>query len=194
MFRQCGGFLLLAFFLPLLVRAADEGRLMTYPDIHGTTIVFTYEGDLWTTTTAGGTAARLTSHPGREFAARFSPDGATLAFTAQYDDGTNAYLMPAGGGTPTRLTYLPRPVQTLCVDTGRFTHHFPLDVRYRHFPGSDALWRRQNRHPARTASRRPRCAVQLLARRCFHALLPPRERGVLLEALQGGTVPGYLAV
>jgi tricorn protease len=113
MFRQYGGSMLLALFLPLLVRAADEGRLMTYPDIHGKAIVFTYEGDLWTTTTAGGTAARLTSHPGREFAARFSPDGTTLAFTAQYDDGTNAYLMPAGGGTPTRLTYLPRPLQTL---------------------------------------------------------------------------------
>lgn len=50
MFRQCGGFLLFAFFLPLIVRAAEEGRLITYPEIHGNAIVFTCEGDLWTTT------------------------------------------------------------------------------------------------------------------------------------------------
>ena len=34
-----------------------------------------------------------------------SPDGRWLAFTAQYDGGTELYLMPAAGGAPKRLTW-----------------------------------------------------------------------------------------
>src|SRR5437867_1928367 len=36
------------------------------PAIHGQTIVFTAEGDLWQVGIEGGTARRLTSHPGSE--------------------------------------------------------------------------------------------------------------------------------
>jgi tricorn protease len=35
---------------------------------------------------------------------KFSPDGKSVAFTAQYDGNTEIYLMPAGGGIPKRLT------------------------------------------------------------------------------------------
>lgn len=89
----------------LLLGQSDLPRFVTHPDIHGDQVVFTYEGDLWTGTVKGGPARRLTSHPGEEFAARFSPDGKWLAFTGQYDGGSNAYVMPAGGGTPRRLTW-----------------------------------------------------------------------------------------
>ena len=34
--------------------------------------------------------------------------GPTLAFNAQYDGGTDVYVMPADGGTPRRLTWDPR--------------------------------------------------------------------------------------
>jgi len=37
-----------------------------YPAIHGDTIVFTAEGDLWSVNGRGGLARRLTSHPGTE--------------------------------------------------------------------------------------------------------------------------------
>ena len=35
----------------------------------------------------------------------FSPDGKTIAFTAQYDGNTEVYTIPAEGGSPKRLTY-----------------------------------------------------------------------------------------
>ena len=93
---------------------AVEGRFMHHPDIHGTTVVFTYEGDLWLVPSAGGVATRLTNHPGNEYGAHFSPDGTRLAFTAAYDGGSpNIYLMNSTGGTPTRLTYVPGSVQSL---------------------------------------------------------------------------------
>ena len=34
----------------------------------------------------------------------FSPDGQTIAFSAQYDGNTDVYTIPLAGGTPTRLT------------------------------------------------------------------------------------------
>ncbi len=92
---------------------AAEARFMTYPDIHGDKIVFTYEGDLWLAAADGGTAARLTSFPGDEYAAKFSPDGQWLAFTGNYDGQPAVYLMAAAGGEPRRLTYQPGYVQTV---------------------------------------------------------------------------------
>jgi len=92
----------------LLAGAAAAGTpalLMQYPDIRGDVIVFSYEGDLWRASAAGGAAQRLTTHPGTEFAAKISPDGRTVAFTGSYDGAQAIYTMPIEGGPPTRLTY-----------------------------------------------------------------------------------------
>jgi tricorn protease len=88
-----------------LTAAPDEARLLRFPTIHGDKIVFTYAGDLYTVPAAGGTARRLTSHPGFEMFPRFSPDGSQVAFTAQYDGNTEVFVVPAAGGEPKRLTY-----------------------------------------------------------------------------------------
>ncbi|MCU0646199.1 MAG: protease, partial [bacterium] len=90
---------------PNYLTAAIEGRFMQFPDIRGDKIVFTYEGDLWTISQTCGLAIRLTTHPGNEYAAKFSPDGKSIAFTGNYHSGDNVYLMPIDGGEPTRLTY-----------------------------------------------------------------------------------------
>ena len=37
----------------------------------------------------------------------FSPDGQTIAFSAQYDGNTDVYTIPVAGGAPTRLTWHP---------------------------------------------------------------------------------------
>jgi tricorn protease len=37
----------------------------------------------------------------------FSPDGATIAFSAQYDGNTDVYVVPVQGGAPRRLTWHP---------------------------------------------------------------------------------------
>jgi tricorn protease len=80
---------------------------MRHADVHGDTIVFTYEDDLWLVPASGGDARRITRDGGREYLAKFSPDGKWLAFTAQYDGGNDVYVMPATGGVPRRLTYHP---------------------------------------------------------------------------------------
>lgn len=75
-----------------------------YPALHGDTVVFTAEGDLWSVPVSGGTARRLTTHPAEESQAAISPDGRTLAFVAGYDGGSDVYAMPLGGGLPKRLS------------------------------------------------------------------------------------------
>ncbi len=84
---------------------AEEGRLLRFPTTNGQDVVFSYAGDLYKAPLSGGQAVRLTSHVGYEMFARYSPDGNTIAFTAQYDGNTEVYSIPARGGEPQRLTY-----------------------------------------------------------------------------------------
>ena len=92
--------------LSLQVFAQDnEARLMRFPAIHDNQVVFSYAGNLYTVDPNGGTARKLTSSPGYEMFARFSPDGKNIAFTGQYDGNTEVYVMPSQGGDPKRVTY-----------------------------------------------------------------------------------------
>jgi len=93
--------------------AASPARFMRYPDIRGDLIVFSYEGDLWSMPAAGGTARRLTTHPGTEEAAKIAPDGKTVVFTGAYDGAPSLYVMPAEGGVPQRLTWVGSGVQAV---------------------------------------------------------------------------------
>ncbi|HEV8590810.1 MAG TPA: hypothetical protein VGQ55_01805, partial [Pyrinomonadaceae bacterium] len=93
--------------LALTVGAFAQTKLLRFPDIYGDKVVFTYGGDLWTASVSGGSASRLTAHPGVETYAKFSPDGKWIAFTGQYDGDEQVYVMPSGGGEPKQLTFYP---------------------------------------------------------------------------------------
>ena len=95
---------LLLLLAPDLAAQSNRGYYR-YPAIHGNTIVFTAEGDLWQVGTEGGAARRLTTHAGEESRAAFSPDGKTIAFSANYEGPTEVYTMPASGGLPSRRTF-----------------------------------------------------------------------------------------
>ncbi len=100
-----------AIFAGLLVCAVANGaaqtKLLRFPDISGERVVFTYGGDLWTAPSSGGSAIRLTSHPGIEVFGKFSPDGKWIAFTGQYDGDEQVYVVSSGGGVPRQLTFYP---------------------------------------------------------------------------------------
>ncbi len=85
--------------------AAGRNGYYRFPAIHGDTVVFTSESDLWTVDVKGGPARRLTSHPGFEAYPAISPDGQILAFSAQYEGPTEVYTMPLAGGLPERHTF-----------------------------------------------------------------------------------------
>jgi tricorn protease len=92
----------------LLSPAAFAGtKLLRFPDVCGDKVVFTYAGDLWLASTGGGTATRLTAGPGLEQSARFSPDCAQIAFTAEYGGDDQVYTVATVGGEPKQLTFYP---------------------------------------------------------------------------------------
>ena len=92
-------------FTHITVMAQNETGLLRFPAIHGNQIVFTYAGDLYSVEATGGIARKLTNDIGYEVFARFSPDGKTIAFTAQYDGNTEVYTMNSQGGEPNRISY-----------------------------------------------------------------------------------------
>ncbi len=105
--RSLPAILLLAFSGVALAQNMPEGRLLRFPDISKNEIAFSYGGDIWLVSREGGTARRITSFPGQELFAKFSPDGKWIAFTGQYDGNYNVYIMPAEGGEPKQLTFHP---------------------------------------------------------------------------------------
>lgn len=103
--KRLTSLVLVAFAVTLPAAAQIDAGLFRYPDVSKTSIVFTYANDLWLVPKEGGTAIKLSSPPGVESFPKFSPDGATVAYTGNYDGNQDVYVVPAGGGVPTRLTY-----------------------------------------------------------------------------------------
>jgi tricorn protease len=89
--------------------AAEEAPLLANsPTLNRTQVVFVYGGYLWSVPREGGEARQLTTG-GHEALPAFSPDGNWIAFTGQYDGNVDAYVVPAEGGEPRRLTWHPDP-------------------------------------------------------------------------------------
>jgi tricorn protease len=86
-----------------------DTRLLSQPTCSAQHIAFIYADDLWIADLDGKNPRRLTSDIGIESNPAFSPDGKTIAFSAQYDGNTDVYVMSIGGGSPRRLTSHPGP-------------------------------------------------------------------------------------
>ena len=97
----------MAVLLLFAASATAQTKLLRFPDIRGDQVVFTYAGDLWLAPVTGGEARQLTTHPGLELFAKFSPDGRYIAFTGQYDGDEQVYVVPTTGGAPQQLTFYP---------------------------------------------------------------------------------------
>lgn len=77
-----------------------------YATVHGDSIIFACENDLWHVSHKGGLARRLTTAKDEFLLPRVSPDGSTIAFSGQEEGHQEIYSMPFDGGAPRRLTHL----------------------------------------------------------------------------------------
>ncbi len=84
-----------------------DTRFLHQPATSGTEVAFVYADDLWVARIDGSGLRRLTTDDGVESNPAFSPDGALVAFSAQYDGNTDVYVVPSIGGAPRRLTWHP---------------------------------------------------------------------------------------
>ncbi|WP_030617270.1 S41 family peptidase [Streptomyces sclerotialus] len=86
------------------------GSYLRFPHIHGDTVCFAAEDDLWVAPVVPEDAEpprawRLTVDRTRVSHPRFSPDGSEIAFTTWRSLDPEVYLVPAEGGPARRLTY-----------------------------------------------------------------------------------------
>lgn len=92
--------------------SADLGYYR-HPTVHGDTVAFVTEDDLWSVSASGGVARRLTANPGTVSFPAFSPDGSRIAFTSRDEGHPEAWVMDADGGPATRLTYMGATTQVV---------------------------------------------------------------------------------
>ena len=87
---------------------AEQARLLRFPAVSDNKIVFCYAGNLYSVDIDGGKAVKLTSDVGYECFPRISPDGKTIAFTAQYDGNTEVWYLRNGTATLYSFTEPPK--------------------------------------------------------------------------------------
>jgi len=111
--RVVPGLICWCLFSPAIAGTTSTPLLLRKPTVSRTQIAFSCGGDLWIVDPNGGEARRLTSDVGIETDPFFSPDGAMIAFTGEYDGNEDVYVIPASGGIPKRLTTHPTPDQVV---------------------------------------------------------------------------------
>ena len=95
-----------AFMLALSAHAQDNPLWMRYcaisPD--GTSIAFTYKGDIYTVPVNGGKAAQITTNAAHDTHPVWSPDGKQIAFASDRMGSMDIFVEDREGGIPKRLT------------------------------------------------------------------------------------------
>jgi tricorn protease len=87
--------------------SAPAPLLLRNPSLSQDRIAFVYADDIWTVSRQGGAAERLTSDGAVMAGPFYSPDGAWIAYSAHLHGNTDAYVIPAMGGVPRRITWHP---------------------------------------------------------------------------------------
>lgn len=70
----------------------------------GSTIAFTYKGDIYTVPATGGQARQITSNQAYDSYPVWSPSGSMIAFSSYRDGSEDLFVIDANGGTARRLT------------------------------------------------------------------------------------------
>ena len=89
------------------VMSQSNAAWLRYPAISpdGKTIAFGYKGDIYRVDVSGGVAVPLTIHEAQDMMPVWSHDGKSIAFASDRYGNFDVFVMPATGGTPTRITY-----------------------------------------------------------------------------------------
>lgn len=99
-------FFMAALFLSTAAFAGNNPLWMRYPAISpdGTTIAFSYRGDIYTVPVTGGKAIQLTTHPAHDTQPVWSPDSKKIAFASNRNGNFDVFVMNREGGMPKQIT------------------------------------------------------------------------------------------
>src|SRR5262249_55064101 len=70
-----------------------DTKLLPQPAVSANHVAFIYADDLWVADLDGKNVRRLTSDTGVEMTPVFSPDGKTIAFSAEYEGNLDVYTI-----------------------------------------------------------------------------------------------------
>jgi len=106
-------FYLLFFFFTIctFISAQDGLEWFRYAAISpdGNNIAFTFKGDIYVVSSAGGNAQPVTFHQAHDYNPVWSHDGKKLAFASNRFGNFDVFVVDAQGGDPLRLTYHSNP-------------------------------------------------------------------------------------
>jgi tricorn protease len=93
--------------LVLFASASREPKWMRYSAISpdGSTIAFSYQGDIYLVPSAGGNAVPLTLADAYDYMPVWSPDGTSIAFASDRHGNMDVFIVAASGGEARRLTW-----------------------------------------------------------------------------------------
>ncbi|MBQ5662800.1 MAG: PD40 domain-containing protein, partial [Bacteroidaceae bacterium] len=106
----------------------------------GTTIAFTYQGDIFTVPATGGETRQITSLDSYDTTPIWSPDGENIVFSSNREGSFDLYIVSKKGGTPKRLTThsaAEYPETFLNNEEVLFTAQISPDTKYGQFPSGN---------------------------------------------------------
>ena len=91
-----------------MAQSQSSNHLLRTPAISpdGSTIAFSYQGDIWKVASNGGDAQRMTVHESYEGDPQWSPDGTQIAYSSNRHGNNDIFVLSLKGeNPPKRLTY-----------------------------------------------------------------------------------------
>ena len=133
------------FFAATAVLAQDSPLWLRKNDISpdGSTIAFTYKGNIYTVPVQGGRASQLTTNPAYDTDPMWTPDGKSIVFSSYREKSKDIYMVSAEGGSPKRLTSHSgneTPLEVLKDGRILFSANIQQDAEYGDYPGTAQLY------------------------------------------------------
>lgn len=93
--------------LTITLSGNSQKPFVRFPTINsdGTTILFTYQGDIWKTNVDGGEAQRITSNPAHDSYPVWCNDDKTIAFSSDRNGNYDIFQIPIDNGITEQITF-----------------------------------------------------------------------------------------